>query len=311
MKFTRRICTNNNKFDEKRYASLLTVIGYLLNNYIDPAYQRAVILSDASLDVIPQGGTGKGILCNAIAKMRNVAQIYGKNINLDNQFALQEINLDSHIVWFDDVTKNFPFERLFSFITEQYSVERKHKDRFKFEQEYNPKTVITTNYAIKGEGSSFERRKFEFEFCNYYSPKLTPESEFGELFFASWTDDDWNKFYNFMLRCVQVFLAKDSRILPYTSETLKKKRLANEISADFIEYADTLQRNTNLSKSEIYGEFVNTYFSDTQKRNFSQNKFGRYLNTYCTHNGINLETVQTWNGFTKVYCYCLRVEECE
>ncbi|MBF0342776.1 MAG: toprim domain-containing protein [Nitrospirae bacterium] len=296
VQFTRNICTDCETFDEKRYTSLLTVLGYLLNNYTDLTYQRAVILSDSTIDATPEGGTGKGILCNAIAKMRNIAQIDGKNIDLDNQFALQSINLDTNVVWFDDISKKFPFERLFSYITEHYSFERKNKDRYNFEPDKNLKTIITTNYSVKGEGTSFERRKFEFELYNYYNAITTPESEFGEIFFASWDNIKWNLFYNFMLRCVQVYLANNSRMLSYSSDTLQKKKLSNEVGHDFIEYADSLPRNQKILILEAYDNFVSEYYSDSQKRKFSKVKFGKHLKAYCVHKGLTLETQLSRDG---------------
>ena len=70
----------------------------------------------------------------------------------------------------------------------------------------SPKISITTNYTVKGEGSSHLRRVFEVEMAGYFNDKNTPEDEFGHLLFSDWNDEEWSKFDNFMLRCVQYYL---------------------------------------------------------------------------------------------------------
>ena len=46
-------------------------------------------------------------------------------------------------------------------VTEGLTLEKKNKDAIKIPFSKSPKVAITTNYAIKGKGSSFERRKWE------------------------------------------------------------------------------------------------------------------------------------------------------
>lgn len=293
VKFCRNVCskrddTGNVEIDEQRFSSLLSTIGYLLSNHNNPAYCPAVILSDASLDDNPQGGTGKGLLCRATGKMRKVTRIDGKNLKLDGQFALSELELDTQVVWIDDVVKRFPFERLFSYITETYSFEKKHQNRVSFTEANNPKTILSTNYSIPGEGYSHERRRVELELQNYYSSRLTPQQEFGELFLSSdWSEGQWNVFFNFMLRCCQAFLANRCRILPYRSETLEKKKLINEVGNDFLSFADSLERGVDLLSETVYSDYLST-LSDQQRRNASPTKFGLKLNKYCTANGLQI-----------------------
>jgi len=59
--------------------------------------------------------------------------------------------------------------------------------------------AITTNYAIKGSGNSFARRKWELELHQHYSKNYTPLDEFDKLFFGDWNDDEWCAFDNYMI----------------------------------------------------------------------------------------------------------------
>ncbi len=65
-------------------------------------------------------------------------------------------------------------------------MEKKKKDAIKIPCSRSPKVAITTNYAIKGKGSSFERRKWELELTEHYPKEFTPLVEFGKLMFGGW-----------------------------------------------------------------------------------------------------------------------------
>jgi hypothetical protein len=58
---------------------------------------------------------------------------------------------------------------LFSAITEGITIEKKNKDAIRIPFSFSPKIVITTNYAIKGRGNSFLRRKVELELTSFYN----------------------------------------------------------------------------------------------------------------------------------------------
>jgi uncharacterized protein YeeX (DUF496 family) len=144
----------------KRFQSLRTVIGYLLHTYKDPSIPRSVVFMDASMKSDAKGRTGKGIVKNAISKMRKMVREDGKHLNFGSQFSFSQVTIDTDIMYIDDITKNFDFEKLYSVITEGIVVERKHKDKFHLSYEDSPKVLITTNYAIQGSGDSFEGRIF-------------------------------------------------------------------------------------------------------------------------------------------------------
>ena len=101
--------------------------------------------------------------------MKKVVVIDGKSFNFERSFAYQLVSADTQILCFDDVSKHFNFERLFSVVTEGLTLEKKNKDAIKIPFSKSPKIAITTNYAIKGAGNSFARRKWELELHQHYS----------------------------------------------------------------------------------------------------------------------------------------------
>lgn len=150
-KFTQNICISRDTkiLDIKRHQSLISTIGYLLHNYKTSSNKFAVILSESNVDNEPAGRTGKGLLLKSIGYLRKVTYIDGKMFSFDSPFAYQKVELDTQILFFDDVSKNFPFQKLFSTITEGLSFERKHKDRINLSAEQSPKIVISTTTPSK------------------------------------------------------------------------------------------------------------------------------------------------------------------
>ena len=145
------------------YNSFKSAIGYLLHSYKTQADNKAIILNDEIITDEPNGRSGKGVFFNGIKQLKKLVALNGKKIDLNSQFAFQTVKADCQVLVFDDVKRNFPFEDLVSIITEGLEIEYKGQGAIKLPVTKSPKIVITTNYTIKGEGGSFDARKFELE----------------------------------------------------------------------------------------------------------------------------------------------------
>ena len=225
--------------DKARSRTLESTIGYMLHGYKNQGYCPAVIVNDEVITNNPEGGTGKGIFVSAIGKMKNLVILDGKAFSFEKSFPYQLLSTDTQVLTFDDVRKKFDFERLFSIVTEGITVEKKNRDAIKIPFENAPKVIITTNYAIKGKGNSFERRKWEVEFSAYYSKEYTPEIEFGRLLFSDWEEDEWLLFDNYMISCLQLYLGEGFIKSKFTN--LDMRRLIAETVEEFVEWATDQQ----------------------------------------------------------------------
>ena len=190
----KRFISNISNNEQERVSTIESTIGFLLHAHKNLSFCPAVILNDEVVTENPEGGTGKGLIMNALGKMKKLVVIDGKSFAFERSFAYQLVSADTQILCFDDVRKHFDFERLFSVVTEGLTLEKKNKDAIKIPFSKSPKIAITTNYAIKGSGNSFARRKWDVELRQYYTKELTPLDEFGKLFFGDWDDDDWCEF---------------------------------------------------------------------------------------------------------------------
>ena len=269
-----------------------STIGFLMHGYKNLSYSPAIILNDEVISDNPEGGTGKGIFMNALAHMKKVVTIDGKGFTFERAFAYQLVAADTQILVFDDVKKHFDFERLFSVVTEGLTLEKKNKDAIKIPFEKSPKIAITTNYAIKGSGNSFERRKWELELHQYYNKAYTPLEEFGKLMFGDWDEDLWCSFDNYMIKCLQLYLAEG--LIASTFVNLKIRQLSAETSHDFIEWCglvkghepnQMLVTRTKMYKQDLYMDFIteNPDYAPKAKMTISRTRFYKWLVSYAVY----------------------------
>ena len=166
----RKFVENINGTDEHRVKAMESTLGFLLHGYKNLSFCPAVILNDEVISDNPEGGTGKGLLMNALSKMKKLVVIDGKSFAFERSFAYQLVSADTQILCFDDVRKHFDFERLFSVVTEGLTLRKEKQDAIKIPFSRSPKIAITTNYAIKGAGQiHLLERKWELELHQYYT----------------------------------------------------------------------------------------------------------------------------------------------
>ncbi len=286
-KFIRNICGG----DDGRVRAMESTIGFLLHGHKNLSFCPAVILNDEVISDNPEGGTGKGLFMNALSNMKKLVVIDGKSFTFERSFAYQLVSADTQILCFDDVKKHFDFERLFSVVTEGLTLEKKNKDAIKIPFSKSPKIAITTNYAIKGAGNSFARRKWELELHQYYSKEFTPLDEFGKLMFGDWSDDDWCEFDNYMVKNLQGYLR--TGLVKSKFVNLNIRQLSAETCHEFIEWCGLLsegsqracpiQVGVKINKNDLYYDFINEYpdYGPKSRMTISRTKFYRWLISYA------------------------------
>jgi len=226
---------------------------------------------------------------SALGQMKKVVTIDGKSFTFERSFAYQLVSADTQILVFDDVKKYFDFERLFSVVTEGLTLEKKNKDAIKIPFSKSPKIAITTNYAIKGAGNSFARRKWELELHQHYNKNLSPLDEFGKLMFSDWNDDEWCEFDNYMIGCLKSYLS--TGLVKSKFVNLKIRQLSAETCHDFIEWCGLINNQENrlldhgkrLRLNDLYEDFVDNYpdYGPRSKMTVSRQKFWKWIVSYA------------------------------
>jgi len=198
--------------------------------------------------------------------MKKLVVIDGKAFAFERSFPYQTVSADTQVLCFDDVKKNFDFERLFSVVTEGLTLEKKN--------------------------NSFARRKWEIELHQHYNKNHTPLDEFGKHFFADWDDDDWCFFDNYMVSCLMNYLG--TGLVKSKFVNLKIRQLSAETSHDFIEWCGLVEghaKNTSLEvgrklmKQDLYLDFIGEYpdYGPKAKMTISRTRFYKWLIAYALY----------------------------
>ncbi len=274
---------------EQRFLCLCSAIGYMLHDYKEESNTKAVILCDQMISENPNGRTGKSLIGKALEKVKNASRIDGKNFKFKDKFTFEMVKLGTQIIDFNDVEANFDFEKLFSVITDNMSVEYKHKPTFTLKFSESPKIMLSTNYTIRGEGSSYKDRMFEIEFSDYYNAVHKPKDDFGHDFFSGWNENEWNRFDNFMLECLQLFL--DEGLLSCPPINLNQRKLIDQTSEQFVEFAENnLVANKEYNLTELFSDFkkhIGFEIDMFDKCPIKQNTFSSWLPVYAKFKGLD------------------------
>jgi hypothetical protein len=271
--FVAKICDN----DSSRVAGMESTLGYLIHSYKDKTHQKAIIFQDEAVDDNPNGGSGKSLIVNALKHFKKVVVIDGKQFDPNKgDFVYQRVNLDTQVLAFDDVKKNFNFESIFPLITEGITVNKKNKDEIFIGFDQSPKICITTNYVISGSGSSHERRRHELELHQYFNQSKTPLDEYGRLMFDQWKQKDWNYFDNYMIKNVQKFLSDG--LIKVTTINAEVKRIIQATSKDFFDWAEDQQ--WSYDKRIYLKNIFQNFMEENEDKKITAVWFGRWINKY-------------------------------
>ena len=297
-KFINNVCNH----EADRFSALISAIGYLLHNHFNPTRGQAVILYDEALTSSsnPAGGTGKGLIVNAIKLLRPTAKVDGKNYKSDDKFKWSNVNPSTQIVWIDETNKHFDFKDLFSCLTDGWQVERKHQNKFDIAPEDSPKVVICSNVILETKGSSNKRRQFIVELSDYYSSKIITgneepiKEEHGTLFSDEWSNTEWNKFYSFMLECLKYYL--EHGLCNYERKNVELNLLKQQTCDEFMEYiSDTPPpMNEDIDMKVLFEQFKFNYLGEDSQ--LKQRTFTNWVKGYCSANNYKFENVGKSRG---------------
>jgi hypothetical protein len=294
--FTPDTCEYYNFLDKisgeevERIAYCITLIGYMLHRFKDPAKPFAMVLAEETDSDKDGGGTGKGIFIKALSYLLRTVKIDGKNFKIDKNFSLQRVGLDTQLIVIEDCDRNIDFEKYNSQITEGSTVEKKNKDELFIDYKDSPKFAFTTNYSLNIKGNHGKRRSKVFEFAPFFGPDNTPLDYFKHLLFEDWDKDEWNRFYNLMFFAVSMYL--DAGIKETAaSEKMKRKQIKLGFGEEFLEWFDHYSQN-GCAAWKPFKELYNNFMveNDFDKKDYSQKRFKKGLDVAAEISGNEVQT---------------------
>lgn len=278
---------NISKKDNLRFEGLKSIIGYLLHRNKERGEPAAIILYDENMTNSHEanGRTGKTLLSKAINEIREVVTFDGKDLKKGNWFKNQRMTIRTDIMNYDDLLKTFSLEECYPLLTTGVTIEKKRKDSIFIPFEYSPKLMLSSNYYVSGPtGPSDRARRHEFEIANHYNERFTPEDEFGNRFFGKdWDNQEWNKFYNFMMQCISCYLKNG--LIEVPAINLGEEKTIRYTHPDFYEFiVDKLTLNIRMDKRQLLEEFKSQYHS---QKDLSSHIFTKWLKEYALIIGGN------------------------
>ena len=121
------------------------------------------------------------------------------------------------------------------------------------------------------------------------------------MFFEGWNKDEWNAFYNYMIKSLQLYFANG--LMPYAYVNLERKRLIDETCAEFAEFMESLTQTLSqgegfsiqFNKKEMFENFSKEY---PEVERLNQSKFTRWIKIYARIKAV--EVVESKSGATRM-----------
>lgn len=295
-RFASIVCAN----DFARLKAYCSSLGFLMHNYKNPVECPFIYYLDETSSAEPVGGSGKTLGLKMVAKIKKTVFINGKKFDVNDTFALQRVGRDTQLIVIDDMDEGVKFEDYFSLLTTGLPLRRLYKEQEYREFEDSPKFAGTGNYAMRvANTDSFDRRLFEVEIHKYFGKKHTIVDEFKRLPFEGWDFDEWLKFDNFMVFCLQKYLTW--ALVRPTYVTLQLNKLRAQTSQEFIEWAEKeIIADLRYNKQDLFKKYVDVLRieNDHAARYMTKNKFSNMLKCFGDYKGwlTNLRCGSGGNG---------------
>lgn len=284
-------------------------LGYLYHEHKEMNRAYAIFAMDHKIGENGEsnGGSGKSLalgqqkrfLTDHYAPARNRRSIE------ENQFVYDGVTSKTDYVLFDDAHKYFSIDFIFSEITNGMRVNPKHGTPFEIPFSQSPKFVITSNYAPSLDRST-ERRLLFCSFSDYYHhQRAEDDGEYlqtrtvaddfdGVEMFSSWSDDEYNRYMNFIMQGVQFKLRHPDKVNPPMGN-VSKRNLLHEMGDNFVNWANeklipSEEVNTynelldhEVDKKVLYDQFIQD--TSTNSNSYSTSRFKKNVHHWCKYNG--------------------------
>jgi len=287
-------------------------LGYILARYKEPSKAWAPFIMDHKLseEGISNGGSGKSIYADAPSHFMSRVEVNGKNRNLhEDKHAWEEVTERTEYVRIDDLDRYAEITPFFNFITAYLPVNPKHASRFVINYPDSPKLVFTTNYGVRNNDASTERRLLYVAFSDYYHPELPgkyseerkPTHDFGKELFTEFNDAEWNLFINTMAHCLQWYFKLNFKCQPPMNNVIKRN-LQETMGSAFHDWADLYfgPKSGRLDEFVSRGEAFQDFLKNSNNKGFSPQRFKTCLEAWCQYNNYVFNPTDLHNSGKRI-----------
>lgn len=289
--------------DPVRWKSFLSAIGYILHKYHDQSNARALIMQDEQIRKYKNeanGGTGKSLIAKSLRLMRPGFVLDCKTADFKNDsFLYDGAKPDDQTLTYDDVKNNFPFEFVFNQVQAAAYINAKFKNKEQFHSV--PKYIITSNSIVDTSSASSKRRAILLFCSEYYNGNRTPFSEFKHNLFVDWDNTEWNRFYNFMLQCLQFHLQikkeNNAGFIDYEPPAFKHRQVIELYGYEAYQWlTDYIIPKSNEEPQKLDSDaMLESYISDTGYIKTTKSDLTHKIRKYAEISGLYIDVIKS-NG---------------
>jgi len=225
-------------------------IGYLLHSFKDVTKSWFVWNMDYEIvdDLESNGGTGKSLFFKMLFPiLKNIKKIDGRERNIaDKDFLFDGVTDKTDLLLIEDMDAYFRAHRFLNPITDDMIVNPKGHTAYTVKHEDSPKLAGTSNFGVGNMDGALRRRLLFTATGDYYHEKGDKYNESrqvsddfnGKRLINDFTDENWNRYYNFCAQCIGFYLSQPKRINP-PLENVEKRNLIRDMKSPFKTWADT------------------------------------------------------------------------
>ncbi len=283
---------------EQHFLNKCFAFGYLIHRYKREDFAKFVYIMDDAVkesDDDANGGTGKSLGIRGLKELLNIFTVDGKDDDISsNKHLLGGLQKEHDIINIEDGKKGGAFDFFYNKITGETNINPKGRQGYSLSFADSPKFVGTFNYGLNKNRGADLRRLFFVSFGDYYhahtdnfNSERKVSDDFGYSFFQDWNDEQYNKFYNFLMQCCQLYLANVRNEFLAPMDNIMRNNLKAQIGDNCMDWAteyfsDESRFNTNLLKSELYFNYENKV---GKKSAVGIGKFKKSVELYCKMEG--------------------------
>lgn len=252
------------------------------------------------------GGSGKSLMLDKAIRAVLLNNQYkpGRDPELfKNKHLYEGITKHTDYVLFDDLNSHFPFQRTFSEITGDLSVNPKHGKQYELPFLDSPKFAMTSNFALYNPDPSMNRRLLYTVFSDYYHYKgkqdrteHKPTTDLGKMLFTQFDQGEWSDYFNLAAEAISFFLTTNEKIdCPLDGVDRKNALLSAGPVAQWADNYFADKMNEQVLRTDAFDDYVR------QKggKKPSAQSFKKQLGSYCDAMGYTLNPVHALNDAAK------------
>jgi hypothetical protein len=245
------------EYSDNDMKTLMSAIGYLCSNYKEGGKSKLILFQDRYMDNITrQGRNGKTVVANILLSFIKGVMIPADKIDLKNQFAFNSVNYSDKIIFFDEIILNKNFvENLFNEVNNFLNVRKLYQGTFTLSGQNLPKFLGCSNYMVWNPKEMSQSERIHcVEFSDFFNKVHMYGGNITDYFDGKWMFDEmddieWNKFFNFIIQCIQLYLSNGFHKHPspmYKSNTNLLIQNFNTIDKSVLNWIDDYLKNDRV-----------------------------------------------------------------